>query len=323
MTSSFPKMPHVSVIVPTLRGEVYRVLESLARQTLDRTMFEVVVVADGCSDDEQASLEAVVKDFAGTLKVTVIRHEHTRGPAAARNSGAARALGELFFFTDDDCEVPALWLETHIRMHLMHPELGSVGGWYHFPQSLMRTNPYAQFIYLYYLVAFHPIDLSTYQGSSNQSYPQLPANNTANLSVRRVAFEDVGGFDEDFLTPGGEDAYFAVRMHRHGWRSLFIPYPVMHHRPLGLKKFLRLISNRGMGFYTFLQKEEPRNRRVLAHIYKQRWRAYVRVLKEHAQKHVSVASHRLVLLALGTVYILCVESPVACMMHGLRWKWYK
>lgn len=322
MTFSSPKTPYASVIIPTLRGDVRNVLTSLARQTLARESFEVVVVADGCTQGEQSSLDAAVKDFADTLSVTVVRHKHTRGPAAARNSGAARASGSLLFFTDDDCAVPALWLETHLKMHQAHPTLGSVGGWYHFTQQQTRTNVYAQFFHLYYTTIFQPIDLHVYQGTSDQSYPQIPANNTANLSVRREAFMSVGGFDEDFLTPGGEDAYFALEMHRKGWHSLFIPYPVIHNRLLGSRQFLRLICNRGIGFYVFSKKEGQQHWRFLQKAYTGRWREYKRIVREYSRRHKAVTAHHRALLMLGAVYLFCVQSPVAVAVHGFRWKWY-
>jgi len=67
----------------------------------------VIVVDDG----GETSLEALVARFRDQLGVTLLRQSHA-GPAAARNTGAARAAGEFLAFTDDDCPPATDWLKT-------------------------------------------------------------------------------------------------------------------------------------------------------------------------------------------------------------------
>jgi GT2 family glycosyltransferase len=54
---------------------------------------------------------------------------------------------------------------------------------------------------------------------------------SCNLAVRRTAFEQLGGFDEDFLEAGGEDMEFAWRVARAGLRVRFAPEALVHHPP--------------------------------------------------------------------------------------------
>jgi glycosyltransferase involved in cell wall biosynthesis len=74
-------------------------LRSARGQT--RRHCEIIVVDDTSDDDTPAMLS---RDFP---EVRMIRHAAARGPAGARNAGAAAARGDWVFLWDDD--------------HLMHP----------------------------------------------------------------------------------------------------------------------------------------------------------------------------------------------------------
>ena len=86
----------VSIIVPTRSRAplLRRALIGVQAQTLrDR---EIVVVDDASTDDTRAMLAA---EFPW---VKVVRHDVSRGPSAARNSGVTAATGDWMFFHDDD-----------------------------------------------------------------------------------------------------------------------------------------------------------------------------------------------------------------------------
>src|SRR3989304_2498563 len=97
-------MIEYSVIVPAYNAvdELPRCLAALERQSIARARYEVIVVDDGSTDPP-----AVVAERAGAK---VIRATHG-GPAAARNSGAGAAQGDLLLFTDADCEPAPDWIE--------------------------------------------------------------------------------------------------------------------------------------------------------------------------------------------------------------------
>jgi glycosyltransferase involved in cell wall biosynthesis len=94
-------------VVPTFNRPVLleRCLSALALQDYPPNAYEVIVADDGGSCD----VEALVQPFAGKMKVKVVRQDN-RGPACARNLGAAAATGHFLAFTDDDCQPAPAWL---------------------------------------------------------------------------------------------------------------------------------------------------------------------------------------------------------------------
>jgi GT2 family glycosyltransferase len=90
----------VSAVIPTKnRKEMLRqVLFALQQQTIRS---EIICVDDGSTDGTAAMLSA---EFP---QVKVLRHEVSRGPAAARNAGARAATGEFLLTLDDDCILAA------------------------------------------------------------------------------------------------------------------------------------------------------------------------------------------------------------------------
>ncbi len=93
----------ISVVVPTFNEEknIGGCLESLNRQTLPRSEYEIIVV-DGNSSDRTREIAAPLADL-----VFVQASPRVGG---ARNDGAMRARGGIVAFTDADCVVPPDWL---------------------------------------------------------------------------------------------------------------------------------------------------------------------------------------------------------------------
>jgi glycosyltransferase involved in cell wall biosynthesis len=90
----------VSAIIPTKNRKemLRRVLCALQQQTIRS---EIICVDDGSTDGTAAMLDA---EFP---QVKTLRHEVSRGPAAARNAGARVATGEFLLTLDDDCILAA------------------------------------------------------------------------------------------------------------------------------------------------------------------------------------------------------------------------
>ena len=126
----------VSIVIPLYNKAPYvgRALDSIAGQTFSD--FEVIVVDDGSTDDGPA----VVQNYPG-LRIQMSSQSNT-GPGPARNTGAAKARGELIAFLDADDE----WLPTYLEESVtllegFGPEVATISsGYIEFPAGASRES---------------------------------------------------------------------------------------------------------------------------------------------------------------------------------------
>ncbi len=101
-------LPAVSIIIPVYNSERHLddCLASLQRQTLRN--IEIICVNDGSLDRSAEKLE---RHAADDDRLVVI-HQKNGGPAAARNTGLAKARGQYIGFVDSDDWVSDDYFET-------------------------------------------------------------------------------------------------------------------------------------------------------------------------------------------------------------------
>ncbi|MDQ6773094.1 MAG: mycofactocin biosynthesis glycosyltransferase MftF [Candidatus Dormibacteraeota bacterium] len=200
--------PVVSVIVPVRdRGhELGACLRSLRALDYPADRLEILVVDD-------ASAEPV----AAASGVRVLRRERPGGPAAARNQGAAAARGEVLAFLDSDCRAAEDWLRRLIP-ELADLDVDLAGG-----RVLGdRRGGWAE----RYEAACSSLDLGPRYGpvGAGRMVPYLV---TANLVVRRAAFQALGGFDAGLRF--GEDVDLVWRAVAAGRRAVYQPAATVRH----------------------------------------------------------------------------------------------
>jgi len=161
------------VIVPTRgdRARLARLLDALARQTLARDRWELLLAADRTRPDPQLA------PLVAALGARVV--EARGGPGAARNAGAAAAHGAWLAFTEDDCTPAPDWLERAAAALDRDPAAEVLTG--------ATTKPGGR-----------PV---------HRQRPGAPLWLPTNLFVRRDAFARAGGYCEDYFDPA-TDVYF-------------------------------------------------------------------------------------------------------------------
>ncbi|HWH43780.1 MAG TPA: glycosyltransferase [Thermoleophilaceae bacterium] len=226
----------VSVVVPALDAEatLERCLAALSRQDVEGG-FEVVVADDGSSDRTVEIARA-----AGPL-VRVVEGP-PGGPAAARNRGVDAARAPLVAFTDADCFPAPGWLAAGVAA-LDSADL---------VQGAVRADPEAE---------RGPFDRTIEVGAERGLYE------TANLFVRREAFERAGGF-EDWLPavrgkPLGEDVWLGWRVRRAGGRIAFSPEALVHHAVFRRRAAEFVAERRRLVHFPAFARQVPELRRVL------------------------------------------------------------
>jgi len=164
-----------------------------------------VVVNDGSKD--QTSLVLAEAGKVAPFAIDVVEGRGA-GPAAARNAGWRRASGQLVAFTDDDCEPDPGWLEAGVSAACSNP-VGLVQG---------RTRPIER--------EAKKLGLR----SRTKWIDGLgPWYQTCNIFYARELLELVGGFDETFARPFGEDVDLAWRALERGAEAIYNPSAVVRH----------------------------------------------------------------------------------------------
>ena len=243
-----------SVVVATYNRAslLKKTLKSLARQDIPKNEYEVLVINDGSTDETEEIITAF-KNTHPDLNLIYLTQEN-RGVAAARNLGTGHAKGHVVFFTDDDCVVPPDWISTLAKAYERHPEVAGAGGWYQYPEEKNEKSWFVNYT-MHSLYKMYGERMKT-EEINNNFFLRNPSGNTSNTSYRKAILEEAGFFDERLNFVGLVDWELKKRIMDLGYPLLYIPFNVLHLKPLGFKEILRKFFNRGRGRY-YLVKKNP------------------------------------------------------------------
>ncbi|HEX3233697.1 MAG TPA: glycosyltransferase [Gemmatimonadales bacterium] len=198
--------PVLSIVVPThqRRDQVLRLLQALGEQSMDPAAFEVVVVADGCSDGTARAVRETRLPYA----VRVIE-QRQQGQGAARNHGVAESSGSQLIFFDDDVVPDAQFLRSLSRSFAEGADVVlpfvRVAPWV--PESLLAREQ-------------REWDAEVVAAMA-QDRPTMDHIHFIATGMTRACFEAVGGFDGSFTAEGAwgkEDTELGYRLLRGGYR---------------------------------------------------------------------------------------------------------
>lgn len=180
-------MLRVSVIIPVYNDvpALTRCLAALARQTLPRDEFEVIVVDNGGRADLSPALAA--------LPGVHLHVEAMPGSYSARNCGITHAKAPLLAFTDSDCTPDERWLENALKHQSEAARPTILGG---------RIDVYAQ-------NPEHPTFAEHYDlalAFPQRHYVEVQGYSvTANLIVPRRVLAHAGPFDAKLKSGGDKE----------------------------------------------------------------------------------------------------------------------
>ena len=196
-----------SVVIPTFNRRMYleRALQAMQNQNYPESDFEIIVALDGSTDDSNEMLLDWIQNKR-IQNLTVLKLPN-RGPATARNEGAAAAQSSVLVFVDDDVVPEPFFLQSHLKHHAQDLPIAVLGDY----PLLKQNNPSLCYLnaWIWWTELFHQ------RGKPGHPFGMRDFV-TGNVSLRKEDFFRVGGFDTQFRYAGREDYDLGYRLLRGG-----------------------------------------------------------------------------------------------------------
>lgn len=197
----------ISVIVPA-RNEsknILMLLNDLLDQTLNGSLFEVIIVDDH-STDGTADLVSRFRDDHPGLDLKLIRLANDHQTTAFKKKAIEEAIrvsdGTLIVTTDADCRAGKGWLESIVSFYEAEKPRMVVGPVsFHNEQSLFEKMQTEEFLSLIAITG----------GAIRMNRPIMC--NGANLAYEKKAFYEVGGFGNSRFS-SGDDVFLMLRIRK-------------------------------------------------------------------------------------------------------------
>lgn len=200
-------LPKVSIVIPgyNCSKTIGQTIVACLNQNYPKDLVEVIFVDDGSIDD--------TKNIVRKFPVKYIRQENS-GPARARNRGWREAGGELILFTDADCRPDEDWIFSLVK-NFEDSGITAVGGSYGIsnPQNFLASCIHAEILWRHKKMSSEVKALGSY-----------------NLALPKKVLQELGGFDETYLTASGEDNDLCYRIIKKGYKLVFAPQTLVYHR---------------------------------------------------------------------------------------------
>lgn len=220
--------PKVSIIIPVFNNLCLnrQCLKSIYQNTQDSN-YEIIVVDNASTDGTTDFL----RHEAAKGLLRVIRNDANLGFAKACNQGAEAAWSSYLMFLNNDTEPQKGWLEPLLEILENDPSVAAAGSKLLFPDGKIqhagvviiddRKLPAP-------LVARHvyyekPGDYN--DANQRRTFQALTA---ACLLVRKSAFRQAGGFQEEFWN-GYEDVDLCFKFQERSWKLVYQPESVVIH----------------------------------------------------------------------------------------------
>ncbi|MFL5802286.1 MAG: glycosyltransferase [Roseiflexaceae bacterium] len=216
--------PTVSVVIVNFNGRQHLTpcLSSLLRQDYPADRVELILVDNGSQD---GSLELMAESFPS---VRVLANGGNAGFAPAVNRGAAAATGRYLALINNDAYADPGFLKALVATVEANRDRGVVCA------AAQMLDWYGR------QIDFVGGGVNFY-GMGNQFFHQLPVGALTvgahellfacggAMLVDREVFLHVGGFDDTYFAYF-EDVDFGWRLWVYGYRVLFVPEAIVHHR---------------------------------------------------------------------------------------------
>jgi len=214
--------PLVSIIVVNWNGKEYLkdCFQSLRAQTFSD--FEVFLVDNGSTD---GSVEYAQQNFPEWMRI--LTNTKNEGFSGGNNRGIREASGKYIALLNNDAQADPCWLEELVKVAEENPRAGMFACKIYLQEGSKIIDNVGHLIYRDGLNRGRG-RLEVDHGQFDRQEEVLFPSGCAAL-YRWEMLEEVGLFDEDFFAYG-DDTDLGLKGRLAGWKCLYVPKAVVHHR---------------------------------------------------------------------------------------------
>ena len=204
-------------------ADLVETLAAVSQLDYSQGEFEILVVDNASEDNTQEVVETANSQISN---LRYLREERL-GLSHARNTGISQASGEFIAFLDDDASPQPDWLQR-LEACFAGPQVACVGGMV--KPVWQKLSGWPDWLHPRLIGYFTVID---YPDFRPLGYPSCPAG--TNVAFRRNIFAEVGYFNPQLGRTGtsllsGEEADLCVAIEQAGYRIVYTPEAVVHHK---------------------------------------------------------------------------------------------
>jgi glycosyltransferase involved in cell wall biosynthesis len=256
----------ISVIVPTYNRKslLKETLDSLSLQSINKDEFEVIVTDDGSND----GTNELIAEYNHVLDLKYIYQEN-RGfrVGLARNKGVDISKGSILIFLDSGIILETKALEKYIKRYSTNFEKiaisGNILGFDDFNENENKLNS----LHLTGLSSDESVKKLLGHNLLDRRYPIFKKYGfdmenwnapwilfwSGHISMRRVDFDELGGFDVSFDGWGYEDIDLGIRFFLSGGKIVFDEKIYSVHLPH--EKFKSVFTEEELKAYVISKKK--------------------------------------------------------------------
>ncbi len=214
----------LSIVVPTYNraNSLETIYKSLVNQKLDRSIFEIIFINDGSSDETLEKLEELGQKYNKNKEIIIrVLTQDNQGQAVARHHGVQASFGRVLIFLDDDMELQNdNFLQAHFDCH-QQESLAVVYGAI-LPPKNNPKRPAFEYFYEKSISSMYQAFLFGLVKPDGQHFF------SANVSMSKQIYNDAGGFDSNYRH--AEDREFGLRiMNKTTANFVFCPKAAAYH----------------------------------------------------------------------------------------------
>lgn len=240
------KNPRVSIVIVTYNKAhyAYRCMRSLLDD--DLPPFELIVV-DNASSDRTVDLLRKIRN------ASAIMNSSNQFFARANNQAASAAKGEYLLFLNHDAFIHKGCVSSMMRTLDSSKDIGAVGA-----KLIARDGRLLEAG----SIIWRDGSCLSYGRGDDPEKPEycyvrdVDYSSAACLMVRREAFHDVGGFDEDFIPAYYEDTDLCMKLWERGLRVVYQPLAVATHLEFSSSSFESATKLMTKQQHAFVHKHE-------------------------------------------------------------------